>query len=70
MFSALDEKDLAVVIDAMDQRSVKVGQNVIVEGETGDELFVVEEGSLDCFKQFVSHIAPNFTSLMSMLLST
>lgn len=53
MFSTLDEKDLAVVIDAMDEKQVKAGENVIVEGETGAELFVVEEGSLDCFKQFV-----------------
>jgi len=50
MFSTLDEKDLAVVIDAMDEKQVKAGENVIVEGETGAELFVVEEGSLDCFK--------------------
>ena len=53
MFSALDESEMEVVIDAMDERKVKVGENVIIEGEQGAELYVVEEGILDCFKQFV-----------------
>ncbi len=53
MFSALDETELEVVIDAMDERKAPAGENIIVEGETGDQLFVVEEGVLDCFKQFV-----------------
>lgn len=44
MFSALDENELEVVIDAMDERRVKAGENVIVEGESGNELYVVEEG--------------------------
>lgn len=50
MFSALDETELEVVIDAMDERKPAAGVNVITEGEKGDELFVVEEGVLDCFK--------------------
>ena len=53
MFSALDETELEVVINAMDERRPAAGANVIVEGEKGDELFVVEEGILDCYKQFV-----------------
>lgn len=44
MFSALDENEMEVVIDAMGERKVKAGENVIVEGESGDELYVVEEG--------------------------
>lgn len=54
MFSALDEHEIEVVIDAMDEKKVKDGENVIVEGENGDELYVVEEGILECYKLFVS----------------
>ena len=41
---ALDEQEMEVVIDAMDEKKVTAGTNVINEGESGDELYVVEEG--------------------------
>ena len=53
MFSALDENELEVVIDAMDEKKATPGDDVIVEGEKGDELYVVEDGILECYKQFV-----------------
>jgi cAMP-dependent protein kinase regulator len=53
MFMALDEGDLDIVIDAMDERKAVSGETVIVEGENGNELYVVEEGVLECYKQFV-----------------
>jgi cAMP-dependent protein kinase regulator len=56
MFNTLDENSLEVVIDAMDQKNVGTGQRVISQGDQGNELYVVEEGSLDCFKLFVSVI--------------
>jgi cAMP-dependent protein kinase regulator len=43
---------MGVVIDAMDEKKVSTGTNVITEGENGNELYVVEEGELDCFKKF------------------
>lgn len=49
----LEDNDMDVVIDAMDERNAKAGENVIIEGENGYELYVVEEGQLDCFKKFV-----------------
>ena len=52
MFNTLDDNDLNVVIDAMDEKRVSPGANVIVEGENGNELYVVEEGELYCFKKF------------------
>jgi cAMP-dependent protein kinase regulator len=54
MFCALDEAEIEVVIDAMDERKVNANDNVIVEGESGNELYVVEEGILECYKLFVS----------------
>jgi len=44
MFSALDDKEIEVVIDALDERKVAAGADVIVQGESGNELYVVEEG--------------------------
>jgi CRP-like cAMP-binding protein len=44
MFMGLDDNEMEVVIDAMDEKNVAPGQNVIVEGENGNELYVVEEG--------------------------
>ncbi len=54
MFSALDENEIEVVIDAMDEKRVVQGDSVIVEGESGDELYVVEDGILECYKLFVN----------------
>ena len=36
MFSALDETEMEVVIDAMDEYRAKAGENVITEGEKGN----------------------------------
>lgn len=58
MFSALDETEIEVVIDAMDEKKAASGDNVIVEGEKGDELYVVEDGTLECYKKFVWNVFP------------
>jgi cAMP-dependent protein kinase regulator len=50
MFMSLDEKDMKVVIDAMEERQVNKGVTVITEGEPGEELYIVESGSLKCHK--------------------
>ena len=53
LFNSLEDKDVNTVIDAMEERRVKAGLNVITEGEKGDVLFLIESGNLDCFKTFV-----------------
>ena len=50
MFMSLDEKDLAVVIDAMAERKVGAGEVVIQEGDAGAELYIVESGHLTVTK--------------------
>ena len=60
MFSGLDDHDMGVVIDAMDEKKVSTGTNVITEGESGNELYVVEEGELDCFKKFSDSEQPKY----------
>jgi len=59
MFNSLDDHDLEVVIDAMDEKKAPAGSAIITEGESGQELYVVEEGQLDCFKKFVIN-SPSF----------
>lgn len=44
MFKALSREDLDIVIGAMAERHFKKDQNVIVQGDAGAVLFVVEEG--------------------------
>lgn len=51
MFKALAREELDIVIDAMAEQTFKAGETVIKEGDAGAVLFVVESGSLDCFKQ-------------------
>ncbi|EGR29661.1 hypothetical protein IMG5_151310 [Ichthyophthirius multifiliis] len=52
MFSALDDGQRKIVIDAMDEKRYKAGELVIQQGEDGDVLYVVDEGELDCEKVF------------------
>lgn len=52
IFSNLDKKDVNFVIGAMDEKCFNAGDTVISQGDTGDCLFVVESGDLDCFKRF------------------
>ena len=54
MFSNLEKSELEVVINAMDHRHVTKDQRVISQGDSGHELYVVEEGILGCWKTFVS----------------
>lgn len=51
MFRALEPDNLKIVIDAMNEVIVKRDEVVIKQGDTGDELYFVLEGSLDCYRQ-------------------
>lgn len=52
LFSALDEQEFKIVVDAMEEKRYRVGDEVIKQGEDGAELFVVESGVLSCYKLF------------------
>lgn len=58
MFQHLDEKDLYIVIDAMEEKTYEPGQDVIIQGDDGAELFLVGEGTLECFKVFKKGAEP------------
>eukprot|EP00746_Dinoflagellata_sp_MGD_P162130 gnl/MRDRNA2_/MRDRNA2_89554_c0_seq1.p1 gnl/MRDRNA2_/MRDRNA2_89554_c0~~gnl/MRDRNA2_/MRDRNA2_89554_c0_seq1.p1 ORF type:complete len:405 (+),score=118.90 gnl/MRDRNA2_/MRDRNA2_89554_c0_seq1:85-1299(+) len=51
LFSALEEKDLATVIGAMQEKPVDGKMRVMSQGDDGEYLFVIEEGVLDCYKK-------------------
>lgn len=60
MFAALDDNEREIVINAMEEKRFNIGDQVITQGEDGDELFVVDTGKLECTKVFVSGEPPKF----------
>jgi hypothetical protein len=56
IFNSLDERDLKTVVDAMEEFTCKENDEVIKQGDPGSVLYIIEKGTFDCFKQFVSTI--------------
>ena len=54
MFSALNPDELNVVLGAMQEVKKKAGEQIIKEGDDGDNLYVVESGTLTCTKVLVN----------------
>jgi len=54
IFNMLDEKELKIIIDAMEEYCCKPGDYVIKQGDPGAVLYIIEKGEYDCYKQFVS----------------
>ncbi|KAL4439096.1 hypothetical protein ABPG74_008871 [Tetrahymena malaccensis] len=52
MFQALDEKEREIVVNAMTEVKFSPGDWIIKQGEDGDNLYVVDQGELDCYKKF------------------
>jgi cAMP-dependent protein kinase regulator len=50
LFKNLDKEEQNTVINAFEQRNVKKDEIVIKEGDYGDCLYLIEEGTLDCTK--------------------
>lgn len=49
LFKSLDEEQFQEVVDAMAEKKVGPGEEVIVQGGIGDYFYVVESGALDVF---------------------
>lgn len=60
MFSALDDKEKQIVVDAMEEVKFNAGKVIIQQGENGDNLFVVDSGELDCHKTFSKEDGPKY----------
>jgi len=50
LFNALPAKDLDIIVKAMQEKVFSAGERIITEGEDGDVLFVIEDGSPECKK--------------------
>ena len=59
MFSALDESEKDIVIDAMEECKIGVNDVVIQEGDQGDCLYVIGSGTLQCSKIFPGKTEPS-----------
>merc|ERR1712194_370100 len=51
LFSSLDNKDVEILVDAMTEVKVPASEVIIRYGEEGNELYVVESGILECYKE-------------------
>jgi cAMP-dependent protein kinase regulator len=60
MFSGLDQKEKAIVVDAMEEKKTFKKEVVIKEGDEGDCLYVVASGTLSCTKVFKGQDNPTF----------
>jgi cAMP-dependent protein kinase regulator len=52
LFNSLEEKELNTVIDAFEEKHYVKGDFVIRQGEQGDVLYLIESGTLNCYKTF------------------
>lgn len=50
LFSSLEKEQQNIVVNAMLEKPVKKGERVIQEGDDGDCMYVVEDGSFECIK--------------------
>ena len=50
LFNSLNKDDINIVIDAMEEHNTSAGEDVIIEGEQGDTLYVIDSGEFDCYK--------------------
>ena len=60
IFNALEDQDMATVVDAFEEKRYKKGEYVITQGEQGDVIYLVDTGELGCEKTFKKGDKPNF----------
>lgn len=60
MFSALDEKEQTIVVNAMEELIIPSGTKIIQQDDEGDCLYVVGSGTLSCTKIFPEKNEPTF----------
>jgi len=63
MFAGLEDKEKEIVVNAMEEKQVKADEWIIKQGEDGNELYVIDEGKLECFKQFSKDQEPKMVKV-------
>jgi cAMP-dependent protein kinase regulator len=51
ILSSLKPSERAKIADVLESRTFNAGEDVLREGEEGDEFFLIESGSADAFKK-------------------
>lgn len=54
IFNALDRNELEIVADAMEEKKFAKDETIMSQGEEGNELYIVDSGTLSCSRTFVS----------------
>mmetsp|Transcript_3782 Transcript_3782/g.3230 ORF Transcript_3782/g.3230 Transcript_3782/m.3230 type:complete len:212 (-) Transcript_3782:349-984(-) len=60
MFKFLEESQKKIVIDALSVHNFKNGDWVIKQGEDGDLLYIVDDGTLECYRQMKKDEEPKY----------
>jgi len=63
LFNSLEENELNTVIYAFEEKIFKACETIINQGDQGDCLFLVEDGNLDCYKNFKKGDEPKWLKL-------
>lgn len=58
MFKKLEDKDMDIVVNAMQELSFKDGDTIISQGDEGNDLYVLESGECECYKVFPGDDVP------------
>ncbi|KAH8585132.1 cAMP-dependent kinase regulatory subunit [Cryptosporidium sp. chipmunk genotype I] len=51
MFTSLDDDELNTVVLACVETSVKKGTEIITQGDNGDKLYIIDQGTVECYKK-------------------
>lgn len=60
LFRGLEADDMHIIVKAMEVRKFAENEKVIVQGEDGNELYIVSSGQLNCFKRFPNKTEDTF----------
>jgi len=50
MFKEYSQENMEVIVDAMSEKTAEGGDKLIQQGDSGDVMWVIEVGVLECFK--------------------
>jgi len=50
MFKSHTDENMSVIVDAMVEKVAVTGEKLVQQGDSGDVMWVIEQGSLECYK--------------------
>eukprot|EP00922_Rhytidocystis_sp_ex-Travisia-forbesii_P021747 GHVS01031840.1.p1 GENE.GHVS01031840.1~~GHVS01031840.1.p1 ORF type:complete len:363 (+),score=69.12 GHVS01031840.1:96-1184(+) len=64
LFDSLDKENLSKAIDAFQELNIAEGITIITQGDDGDKLYLIEEGTVEVFKKASDNAVPQFMCTM------